>query len=118
MRITAVQSPNRIAGRPAEWRGKGLVRLLLLIVTAAAIAALASIFGIARDYGYLRASLLAGNQGGRYHALATTLAARASRGHGSIIVVPTAGSVENVSRLAEDQGRCTATFAFVQDGIP
>jgi hypothetical protein len=37
MRITAVQSPNRIAGRPAARRGKGLIRVLLLIGTVVAI---------------------------------------------------------------------------------
>ena len=90
----------------------------MVIGTAVAIATFASIFGVARDYGYLRASLLAGNPGGKYHAIATNLAARASRGHGSVLVVPTAGSVENISRLIEDRGRCAATFALVQDGIP
>jgi TRAP-type uncharacterized transport system substrate-binding protein len=115
---TAPQSPMRLSGRPTYWRGKGLLRILLLIVAAVATVGLASIFGVARDYGYLRASFLAGNPGGKYHALATSLAARASRGHGSITVVPTAGSVENASRLAEEQKRCLATFAFVQDGIP
>jgi TRAP-type uncharacterized transport system substrate-binding protein len=117
MGIRAVQSPNQIAGQPASRRGKGVVRILLLIGAAVAIAGLASIFGVARDYGYLQASLLSGNPGGKYHALAMSLAARASRGHGSILVVPTAGSVENVSRLAEDRAGCAATFAFVQDGV-
>jgi TRAP-type uncharacterized transport system substrate-binding protein len=110
--------PPKSAGGPANWHGKGLVRVLLLIAAAVAIVGLASMFGIARDYGYLHASLLTGTPGGRYHALGTSLAARASRGHGSLTVVPTAGSVDNVSRLAEIRGRCTATFAFVQDGTP
>jgi TRAP-type uncharacterized transport system substrate-binding protein len=118
MRITAVQPPDWIAGRHANWRGKGLLRVLLLVGTAVAIAASASVFGIARDYGYLRASLLSGTPGGRYHALATSLAARADRGHGSVTVVPTAGSVENVSRLADRGKGCAPTFAFVQDGTP
>ena len=111
-----MQSPLRVSGQPANWRGKGLFRILLIIGMAIAIAALASIFGIARDYGYLRATLLAGTQGGKYHALATSLAVRADRGHGSISVVATDGSVENIRRLA-DQGHCTATFGFVQDGV-
>ena len=113
-----MQPPKQISWRPANWHGKGLVRVLLLIVAAVAIAALASIFGIARDYNYLRASLLTGTPGGKYHALGTSLAARASRGHGSLKVVPTAGSVDNVSRLAENRGSCNATFAFLQDGTP
>ncbi len=113
-----MQSPDQIAGPPADWRGREWVRLLFLIAAAVAITAVASIFGIARDYSYLRASLLSGNPGGSYHALGTSLATRASRGHGRLIVVPTAGSVENVGRLAEKQGRCAAMFAFVQDGTP
>jgi hypothetical protein len=32
--------------------------------------------------------------------------------------VPTAGSVDNVRRLAETRGGCSATFAFVQEGTP
>lgn len=68
--------PPKAAG-PANWHGKGLVGVLLLIVAAVAIVALASMFGIARDYGYLHASLLTGTPGGRYHALGTSLSARA-----------------------------------------
>jgi TRAP-type uncharacterized transport system substrate-binding protein len=75
-------------------------------------------FGIARDYGYLHALLLTGPPGGTYRPLGTSLAARASRGHGSLAVVPTAGSVDNVSRLAVTRAGCTPTFAFVQDGTP
>jgi uncharacterized protein len=116
-RIVPMQSLMRVAVRPTNWRGKGLLRVLLLVGVAVAIAALASFFGIARDYGYLRATLLSGSPEGRYHALATSLAARASRGHGRIAVVATAGSVDNISRLANQAG-CTPTFAFVQDGTP
>lgn len=112
-----MQFPRRIAIRPTDWRGKGLLRISLFVITAVAIAALASFFGVARDYSYLRATLLSGDPAGRYHALATSLAARASRGHGHITVVPTEGSIDNVNRLAK-QERCAATFAFVQDGIP
>ena len=84
-----MQSPKRIAIRPTNWRSKGLLRIALLVVMAIAIAALASFFGVARDYSYLHASLLSGSPAGKYHALATSLAARASRGHGRITVVPT-----------------------------
>src|SRR5262249_39530498 len=38
--------------------------------------------------------------------------------HGALIVVPTAGSIENVARLAEEGRHCTAAFALLQDGIP
>lgn len=102
----------------AAWRGKGLLRIVLLVGIAAALAALAGAFGIARDYGYLHASILSGEAGGQYHALATRLAERARREHGTLTVVPTAGSIENVSRLAADRAQCTEMFALIQDGTP
>jgi len=112
-----VPSTVRMAARRA-WRGIGFLRVALLVIAAAAIAAFASMFGVARDYAYLHASFLAGTPGGNYHALATRLADRAGRRHGSITVVSTEGSLDNVSRLVNKQGRCTPTFALVQDGTP
>src|SRR5215470_1322282 len=103
---------------PTAWRGKGPLRLLLLLVTAAVIAALAANFGIARDYGYLRASILTGAAGGYYHTLAIRLADRAKRRQGTLSVIPTAGSIENVSRLSGGQARCSEMFALIQDGTP
>jgi TRAP-type uncharacterized transport system substrate-binding protein len=106
-----------MAGR-RSWRGIGFLRVALLVIAAAAIAAVASMFGVARDYAFLRASFLSGPPGGNYHALATRLAERASRRRGSITVVSTEGSVENVSRLVNKHGRCRPTFALIQDGTP
>src|SRR5215475_10066437 len=113
-----MQPRSPIAGLGGAWRGKGLVRASLLLVTAAMIAAVASAFGIARDYGYLHASILTGSPGGQYHALATRLADRAKREHGTLTVIPTAGSIENVSRLANARGHCAEMFALIQDGTP
>ena len=82
------------------WWGKGLIRVLLLLIVAAVVAVIVAAFGIARDYGYLRASILTGSAGAYYHGLATHLADRAKRKHGRLAVIPTAGSIENVNRLA------------------
>jgi hypothetical protein len=109
---------NRISNPPGIWPGKALLRLLLLLVAAAAVAAFASSFGISHDYAHLRASLLAGAPGGYYHTLASRLAGRAGNEHGSLIVVPTAGSIENITPLVEDRARCAAGFGLMQDGIP
>src|SRR5262245_51700049 len=108
------------ADSPAQtaWRGKGPIRILLLLITAALVAAVAANFGIARDYGYLRASILTGAAGGHYHTLAARLAERAKRGHGSLSVIATAGSIENVSRLISGEARCSEMFALIQDGTP
>jgi TRAP-type uncharacterized transport system substrate-binding protein len=103
---------------PVAWRGKGLMRILLLLIAGAGIAAVAAAFGIARDFGYLRASILTGSVGGYYHALATRLAERAAREHGRLTVVATAGSVENVNRLARGAQACAEKFALIQDGTP
>jgi TRAP-type uncharacterized transport system substrate-binding protein len=103
---------------PGAWRGKGFIRLLLLLVAAALVAAVAANFGIARDYGYLRASILTGAAGGHYYTLATRLAERVKRGHGSLAVIPTAGSIENVTRLTSGQAHCSEMFALIQDGTP
>jgi uncharacterized protein len=113
-----MRGPNRIFNRSGIWRGKALLRLLLLVAAAAAVAALASRFGVSHDYSYLHASLLTGIPGGHYHAVGARLAARAKKEHGRLTVVSTAGSIENVARLAEAQRRCVAAFALMQDGIP
>jgi TRAP-type uncharacterized transport system substrate-binding protein len=114
-----MQPRNPIASLRGAWRGKGLVRASLLLLAAALIAAAASAFGIAHDYGYLHASILTGSPGGHYHALAMRLAERAKREHGTLIVVATAGSIENVNRLTSAaRGGCAEKFALVQDGTP
>jgi TRAP-type uncharacterized transport system substrate-binding protein len=100
------------------WRGKALLRLLLLLGAAAAVAAFASSRVVSHDYAYLRAFLLSGVPGGHYHALAARLAARARSAHGDLTVITTAGSVENIARLAEVGRSCAPAFAFIQDGIP
>ena len=113
-----MDAANPLAHPPRAWRGKALARMSLLLVVGAVIAALAAAFGIAHDYGYLQASILTGSTGGQYHALATRLADRAAREHGSLTAVATAGSIENVDRLAASGGRCTEMFALIQDGTP
>src|SRR5262249_46262024 len=109
---------NPRAGGSFAWAGKGLVRILVLLAVGAVIAGVAAAFGIARDYGYLHASILTGSQGGQYHALATRLAERARREHGTLTVVSTAGSIENISRLSNPRSACAGEFALIQDGTP
>jgi TRAP transporter TAXI family solute receptor len=111
-------SANPFGGTPTPWRGRGLVRVLLLLLLSAAIAGVAAAFGIARDYGYLRASILTGSVDGPYYALGSRLAERAKREHGQLTVIPTEGSIENVRRLSAADGDCREMFALVQDGTP
>src|SRR3954470_16530678 len=108
----------RRTSRQLAWPGKGLLRTLLLFTAAAGAAALASTLGIAHDYGYLRATILSGVPGGEYHTLATRLAKRAEHGRGALAVTPTAGSIENITRLTQRGAGCPETFGIVQDGTP
>jgi len=103
---------------PAAMHGKGLVRAAILLLAGAVIAAVAAAFGIVHDYGYLHASILTGSPEGWYYSLASGVADRARHEHGSLVAVTTAGSVENVSRLAAGHGHCREMFALIQDGIP
>src|SRR5215475_13981792 len=116
--ISAMPLENPPVRPPIAWLGKGLVRVLLVLVAASVVAAVAAGFGIAHDYGYLHASILTGSPGGQYHALATRLADRAKREHGTLTVIPTAGSIENVGRLANGRRGCAEKFALIQDGTP
>ena len=107
-----------IAASAAAWLGKGVIRFSLLMIAAAAVAAVAAGFGVAYDHSYLKASILTGSQEGQYHALAARLADRARSERGVLNVIPTAGSIENVARLAAGRQHCTEMFALIQDGTP
>ena len=104
--------------RPTIWRRRALLRLLFLVIASAIVAAFVSGFGIVRDFGSFRASVLTGSAGGAYYMLATRLAERAKKDHGRLEIVPTAGSIENVDRLIRNRDRCVEKFAFIQDGTP
>ena len=99
-------------------RGKALARALFLLAVFAIIAASAAALGVARDYGYLHASILSGSEAGHYHTVAAHLSERARRQRGTLTVIATEGSVENVNRLIAGRTRCIEMFALIQDGTP
>ena len=99
-------------------RGLAVLRFVLLFAAAAAIAGVASTYGIAYDYGYLHA-IVPVRHHRRQLSRARLAAGRPRRAeHGALTVVPTAGSIENVDRLVAAEKDCSAHFAFVQDGTP
>jgi TRAP-type uncharacterized transport system substrate-binding protein len=93
-------------------------RGLLIALAILALAGALLYYTVSGDYAFLRASVLTGAPTGAYHALGERLAARAHRKNGHLKVVATAGSIENIARLAGENGRCVPGFAFVQDGVP
>ena len=62
--------------RPSIWRRRGILRAAVILLASALVAALISMFDLARQYGYLKTSLLSGPPTGAYYALATRLAER------------------------------------------
>ena len=89
-----------------------------MALAALAVAAALLYFIVSGDYAFLRASIYTGGPTGGYHAIGERLAARALKKNGHLQVVVTAGSIENIARLAGENGRCVPAFAFVQDGMP
>ena len=96
---------------------KAWARGLLIALAVLALAGGLLYYTVSGDYAFLRASILTGSPTGAYHALGERLAARALKKNGHLKVVATAGSIENIARLAGENGRCVPAFAFVQDGV-
>ena len=94
------------------------VRGLLIALAVLALAAAVLYFTVSGDFAFLRADVLTGAPSGQYHAVGDRLATRALKKNGHLKVVATAGSIENIARLAGENGRCVPAFAFVQDGLP
>ena len=103
-------------GPGRDWRA--WARWILTLAALIAVAAGLLYLIVAGDYGYLKASVYTGAPGGEYRSVGERLAARALKKNGRLDVVATAGSVENIRRLAGENGRCVPGFAFVQDGVP
>ena len=98
---------------PRAW-----VRGLLMALAVIGIAAVVLYLTVSGDYAFLKASVFTGSPTGQYHAIGDRLAARALKKNGHLDVLATAGSIENIARLAGENGRCVPAFAFVQDGLP
>jgi TRAP-type uncharacterized transport system substrate-binding protein len=60
---------------------------------------------------------LSGAERGNYYAIVSKLSAEARRQRGRIENVSTAGSIENIAKLAAGRASCSAHFALVQDGL-
>ena len=72
----------------------------------------------APSLSHLRVSVLSGSRTGNYHAIVESLVATAKRQKGRISNLPSAGSLENITRLSAAVSDCGAAFALVQEGLP
>jgi TRAP-type uncharacterized transport system substrate-binding protein len=87
-----------------------------VVLLVGAVAFLGSRVDFRHDMSRLHVRILSGAAGGNYHATVTGLSAAAARRLGSVDNVESAGSVENVTRLAEASHGCQLQFALAQDG--
>lgn len=92
--------------------------MLFAVVVFGALAAWIATMDLEPGLGHLRIAVLSGPREGNYHALVDRLAAIAARKRGRVANVESAGSVENVQRLAAASKGCDVQFGLVQAGLP
>jgi hypothetical protein len=109
------------AARPAGIEARRLhrevfARWRFLAVFGVLVGALlgAGFLDLSYDLGHLQARVLSGQPEGAYQAFAAELASVAAADEGELEVVTSAGSSDNVARLAESE-KCEAEFGIVQD---
>jgi len=93
-----------------------LGRLGLVVLVLGAVGLLISRIDFRHDMSRMHVRVLSGAPEGNYHAAVGRLAEAATGRKGSIENVASAGSVENVTRLAEAARGCPVEFALAQDG--
>jgi TRAP-type uncharacterized transport system substrate-binding protein len=69
------------------------------------------------DLSHVRVAFLSGSPEGNYHAVIARVAEQARRQRGRIDNIASAGSIENIERLAAAKSSCKVQFALVQDGL-
>lgn len=94
------------------------VKSALLFAVFVSLVWAATRVGRAPDLSHVDVAILSGSAEGNYHAIVAKAADEAKRRHGRIANLASAGSVENIARLAAARERCDVQFALVQDGMP
>jgi len=70
------------------------------------------------DLSHVRVAFLSGSPEGNYYTVVARVAEQARHQRGRIENVASAGSIENIQRLAAATASCKLQFALVQDGLP
>jgi TRAP-type uncharacterized transport system substrate-binding protein len=95
-----------------------VLRTALFFVFLIVIGSGLAVLGRSPDLSHMKVAVLSGSEQGNYYAIVQKLAAEAKRQRGRIDNRPSAGSVENIARLAAGRAGCKVHFALVQDGLP
>jgi len=93
------------------------LKTALLVAALAVIAVVVAKFGRNPDLSHVKVAIISGSEDGNYHAIVDKAAAQALRERGRINNLTSAGSVENMARLAAAKSSCDIQFALVQDGL-
>jgi hypothetical protein len=101
--------------RRAPLRG-ALMKIAAALGIVVALGFLISRVDLHHDLSRMRLSMVSGEAQGNYHVIVARLAAIASERRGAVREVPTAGSIENVSRLVAAAKTCDVQFGLAQDG--
>lgn len=119
MRLPAKIAPmSDAAGEEEARRAKrrGWLRGLLVTVLVGLIATGALSIDFEPNLSHLDIGVVSGHEEGHYHAQVAAFARRATRERGTIRNIATAGSGENLRRLADPGDDCEVDFGLVQDG--
>src|SRR6185369_15261612 len=93
------------------------LKTALLVAALAVVAVVVAKFGRNPDLSHVKVAIISGSEDGNYHAIVDKAAAQALRERGRIDNLTSAGSVENMARLAAAKSSCDIQFALVQDGL-
>jgi len=93
-----------------------LLRVATVTAVVGVVALVVSRIDFRHDLHRMRVRVLSGVADGNYHAVVAGLAEAAARRQGTIDNLVTAGSAENVKRLADAARSCEAEFGLAQDG--
>ena len=104
-RLGAVQTPTRA------------LKTTLLFAVLGAVAFGVAYYGRNPDLAHVKSRFCPGTERGNYYAVVQKMAVEAKRHRGRIDNIATAGSVENIARLAAGKASCSVQFALVQDGM-
>ncbi len=89
------------------------VAIVLILAMVLSVA-----LGLDSDLDHLDVRVLSGPKDGNYHAIVDRVKRAAARREGLVANVATAGTVDNLRRLAAAADDCSVQFALAQDGVP
>jgi TRAP-type uncharacterized transport system substrate-binding protein len=109
--LLLLERSRRIFGRSKH------LRLAIVGGILLSIGLLAAFSDHSPNLRHLRVGVLSGDPQKHYHEIVGALAAEARQHKGRIDNIPSAGSVENISRLVASRATCDVHFALVQEGL-